>query len=60
MSTVSDPEVLKIMTIREVALLIGTLVSTFPGVQFGPLHYRTLERDKNLALRFRLEILTGT
>ena len=47
------------MTIREVTSLIGTLVSTFPGVQFGPLH-RTLERDKNLALRFRLEILTGT
>ena len=40
------------MTIREVASLIGTLVSTFPGVQFGPLNYRTLERDKNLALRF--------
>ena len=41
----------KFMTIREVASLIGTLVSTFPGVQFGPLHYRKLERDKSLALR---------
>ena len=32
------------MTIREVASLIYTLVSTFPGVQFGPFHYRALER----------------
>ena len=40
------------MTIREVASLIGTLFSTFPSVQFGLFHNRTLERDKNLALRF--------
>ncbi|XP_031574346.1 uncharacterized protein LOC116308113 [Actinia tenebrosa] len=30
-------------TIREVASLIGTLVSTFSGVEFGPLYYRNLE-----------------
>ena len=31
--------------------LIGTLVATFPGVEFGALHYRTLERDKDFALK---------
>ena len=39
------------ITIRELASLIGTLVSTFPGVELGPLHYRTLEHDKDLALK---------
>jgi len=38
-------------TIREVASLVGTIVSTFPGVQFGPLHYRHLEREKIEALK---------
>ena len=37
--------------IREVASLIGTLISAFPGVQFGPLHYRSLEHDKMAALK---------
>ena len=37
--------------IREVASLIGTLISTFPGVQLGPLHYRFLEHDKITALK---------
>jgi hypothetical protein len=41
----------KSITIRELASLIGTLVSTFPGVELGPLHYRTLEHDKDLALK---------
>ncbi len=41
----------KELTIRELASLIGSLVSTFPGVEFGPLHYRTLEHDKNFALK---------
>ena len=36
-------------TIRQVAKVIGILVSNFPGAQHGPLHYR-LERDKYLAL----------
>ena len=39
------------LSIRDLASLIGSLVATFPGVQFGPLHYRTLEHDKNLALQ---------
>ena len=38
-------------TIREIAQVIGVLVSSFPGVQFGSLHYRNLERDKISALQ---------
>lgn len=36
--------------IREIASLVGTIVLTFPGAQFGPLHYRYLERGKREAL----------
>ena len=38
-------------TIREVAQVIGLLVSSLPGVQFGELHYRHLERNRILALK---------
>ncbi len=38
-------------TICQVASLIGSLVSSFPGVQFGPLHYRPIEVDKDYHLR---------
>ena len=38
------------MSIREVAQVIGLIVSSFPGVQFGELYYRNLEKDKILAL----------
>ena len=37
-------------TIREVARVIGLLVSSLPGLQFGELHYRHLERNKISAL----------
>ena len=37
-------------TVREVASFIGTLVSRVPGVEFGPLHYRHIEADKELNL----------
>ena len=37
--------------VSDVAEVIGILVSNFPGVEFGPLHYRALERDKTLALK---------
>ena len=37
-------------TFRQVAEVIGILVSNFPGAQYGPLPYRHLERDKYLAL----------
>ena len=38
-------------TIRELARVVGKIVSPFPGVMNGPLHYRFLERDKILALQ---------
>ena len=40
----------KLCTIRQVASLIGSLVSSFPGVDFGPLHYHALEADKDYHL----------
>jgi hypothetical protein len=36
-----------LFTIRQVASLIGSRVSSFPVVEFGPLHYRHIEADKN-------------
>ena len=36
--------------IREVAQIVGKLVSSFPAVLQGPLYYRNLERDKTSAL----------
>ena len=33
-------------TIKQVAKVIGILVSNFPSAQYGPLHYRYLEPDK--------------
>ena len=41
----------KEFTIREIASLTGTLVSMFPGVEFGPLYYRSLEHDKDTNLK---------
>lgn len=38
-------------TVQQVAEVIGLLVSSLPGVELGPLHYRSLERDKSNALR---------
>lgn len=38
-------------TVQNVAEVIGLIVSSFPGVEHGPLHYRSLERDKSNALR---------
>ena len=37
----------KLYTIRQLASLIGSLVSSFPGVKFGSLHYRALGADKD-------------
>ena len=37
-------------TMKQVAEVIGILVSNCPGAQYGPLQYRYLERDKCLAL----------
>ena len=41
----------KRFTIREVAYFLGTLVSRFPGVELGPLHYRHIEVDKEAHLK---------
>ncbi len=38
-------------TIRQIAQLLGRMVSLFSGVQYGPLHFRRLERAKTLALK---------
>ena len=43
----TKPEV----TVQELAEAIGIIVSNFPGVEFGPLFYRGLERDKHCALK---------
>lgn len=39
------------MSIQELAEVIGPLVSSFPGVLYGPLFYRQSEHDKTMALR---------
>ena len=46
-----DVHVRDVISIRELASLIGILVSTLPVVQFGPFYYRELERQKIQALR---------
>jgi hypothetical protein len=37
-------------TIRQVAEVVGLLVSSFPGVEYGQLFYRLLENEKSQAL----------
>ena len=37
-------------TIRTISQVLGYIISTFPGVMFGPLYFRHLESDKSLAL----------
>jgi hypothetical protein len=39
-----------ITCIRAMARVIGLLVASFSAVEYGPLHYRTLERAKTSAL----------
>lgn len=38
-------------TIREVACVLGKIVSSFPRVMYSPLHYRHTEQDKIHTLR---------
>ena len=40
----------KRIQIRTVAKLLGKMTSSFPGVKYGPLHYRCLDMDKTAAL----------
>ena len=37
--------------IRDIAQIIGHMVSAFPAIQYGPLYYRNLEHDKTAALK---------
>jgi len=37
--------------IREVAKVLGLIMSSFPGVAYGLLHYCYLEQDKTTALK---------
>jgi hypothetical protein len=41
----------KKLSVRRIARVIGLLVSIFPAVRYGKLHYRILEREKIRALR---------
>ena len=41
-------------SIRSVAQLIGMMVACFPGVEYGPLFYRQVDRDKTAALKANL------
>ena len=38
-------------SIRQVASVLGLLISNFPAAQFGPLHFRDLDMDKTRALK---------
>ena len=40
-----------LITIRQVAQLIGKLVASEPGVRLAPLYYKTLEIEKDVALK---------
>ena len=40
------------LTIREFASFIGTLTSSFPGNQFGPLYYRAMLKLKDKSLKY--------
>lgn len=40
----------RLHTIRFIAKLVGTLISTFPAVKYGPLYYRNIDMCKNRAL----------
>jgi len=39
------------LTIRAVSEVIGLMVASFPGVMYGPLYYRLLEKEKVAALK---------
>ncbi len=41
----------RVSSVREVARVIGKIVSSFPGTNYGPLYYRQLEHDKTSALK---------
>ena len=42
----------EILVIRKIARLLDKFTSSFPALRFSPLHYRSLERDNILTLKF--------
>ena len=51
-SVCSDLYHSKCFTIRTISRVIGHIISSFPGVMYGPLYFRQLEREKTLALKY--------
>ena len=47
-------------TLRQVAEVIGVLVSPFPGVEYGPLHYWHLDGGKYTALVAKKDDFSST
>ena len=41
----------QLCTLKDLAKLIGSLVALFPGVEYGPLHYREMESHKSSELK---------
>ena len=41
-------------TIREVAQVVGLIIASFPGVMYGPSHFRITEGEKSKALEQNL------
>ena len=39
------------LNIQEIASLFGMMTASFPAVMYGPLHYRSIDMDKNDALK---------
>ena len=46
----------KFLIIKKIARLLGKFTSSFTAVRFDPLHYRSLERNKILTLKFAKRI----
>ena len=38
-------------TVQEIASLVGMMTASFPAVMYGPLHYRSIDMDKNEAIK---------
>ena len=41
------------ISLRELAMILGNIVASFPAVTYGLLHYRHLEREKITGLKYR-------
>ena len=45
------------ISLRELAMILGNIVASFPAVTYGLLHYRHLEREKITGLKYRKDLL---